>query len=147
MALNDFNLGNEAQLDLVEASGTLIDIGGLCEFEARQESDAVHTKPLANGGKRITRTIYNGWTGSFKFDRMTAKIDALAQRLEQNYLDGNPEIYFQIMQTIRDPQTGQVNQYQYEQVSLALDEGGSFRADEKVSQTIKFFAARRLQLT
>jgi hypothetical protein len=146
MARTDFNLGNEVQLDLVLSTGEFIDLGGLTDFEAEPVTGVQTSKPLTEGGRTIRRTIYDGWKGSFKFDRQSNAMDTLHQRLEQNYLDGNSELYFQITQTIRNPKTGAVNQYQFEEVCVYMKDGGKFRADEKVSQSMEFMASRRMQL-
>lgn len=146
MARSDFNLGNEALVDLVTPDGRLIDLTGLVEFSVKPLADFVESKPITNGGRTLRRTVYHGFEGSLKFDRQSNAADILHNILESNYFNGGRENYFTLQHTIRDPKSNAINQFQYEECVVMMDDAGTHKADEKVSQEIKFRAARRVQV-
>jgi hypothetical protein len=142
----DFNLGNEVSIDLVGPNGLLIDLGGLVEFRRDPVTKMEQSAPLTDAGRTINRTIPQGWEGSFKFDRQSNAMDTIQQQMETNYFAGGRQIYFNITETLRDPKTGAMNQYQYEECCVWMKGGGDFKSDSKVTQTMEFKASRRTQL-
>lgn len=144
--VNSFNLGQEVSLDLIGPNGQIIDLGGLVEFHAEPMNNVVRSKQLTRGGKISRRVTYDGWKGSFKFDRNSEALDLIQNLAEQNYFAGTQDVLFQITQTLPTPKTGEVVQYLYRQAVVFMKDAGSFKADDKVMQTMEFEAEDRIKL-
>lgn len=146
MAMNDYNLGHEAKLDLIDSQGNIINTYGLIEWNKKQISERISSFPITRKGKPVNRTAYKGWEGDMKIDRFNSDIDALADMLEKNYFDGGPEMYFRITVTERNPKNNQDEQWMYNEVCIHMEDGGSHKTDEKVTQTLKWYSTDRTKL-
>lgn len=144
--VNGFNLGQEVQIDLIMSNGVVVDLGGLVEFQAEPMNNVVRSKQLTRGGKVSRRVTHDGWKGSFKFDRNSDAMDIIQNLAEQSYFSGRPDVLFQITQTVPTPKTGTVRQYLFRQCVVFMKDGGSYKADDKVMQTMEFEAEDRIQI-
>lgn len=142
----DYNIGQEAKMDLIDVNGNIINTFGLTEWDAKQQSNLITSEPISRKGKPVHRTAYKGWTGTMAIDRYNSDMDKLADLLEKNYFDGGPEMYFRVTVTERNPATGLDEQWMYNEVCLHMEDAGKRKTDEKVTQTFKWYSSSRQQL-
>jgi hypothetical protein len=139
MAVQDFDIGKQANLDIV-VGGQIVDTAQLTSFEAKQEVITITSRPL--GGPKVTKKVPDGWTGSFDYDRLGPLLDNLfADREEAYWSAGDDGTNVTLSETFRE-KDGSISQYRYEQVSLELDAGKKTQ-DERVIQKVMFTASRR----
>lgn len=143
MAANQFNIGKDVSLSIVGPAGALQSLGLLIEFNARQMVTTLQSLPINQGGIPVRRNTYQGWEGHFMFDRQGTPLDLLANLLEANFYSGNPDIHFQISETVRNPD-GSTDHYTYLDCTLAMDDSGKYAQNAKVEQRVKFEAAQRV---
>ena len=140
--ISGFNIGKEVSLDLVHPTIGIIPLGLVTAFTARPLKSRLSSIPITDAGLAVYRNIFMGWEGSFDVDRSNSVMDALFQLLEDNYYGGQPETYFMLTETIRNPDTS-VDEYRYINVVLEPEDHGNWRTEEKVTQRLSWVSARR----
>jgi hypothetical protein len=140
--ISGFNIGKEVSLDLVHPTIGIIPLGLVTSFESRPLKSRLNSIPITNGGKAIYRNIYTGWEGTFDIDRSNGIVDALIQLLEDGYYGGQPETYFLLTETIRNPDTS-VDEFRYKNVVLEPESHGTWKTEEKVTQKLAWVATLR----
>ena len=143
MAINQQNIGKDVTLSIVGPTGALQPLGLLEEFEARVDSTTVLSLPINNGGYPVRRATYQGWTGHFMYDRQNGNLDRLHNLLEANFYAGNPDIHFQIQETIRNPD-GTSDTFSYLDCVIKLETSGRKVQKEAIKQRAMFEASQRV---
>lgn len=144
MALQDFDIGKQAKLDIVVA-GAIVDSAQLTEFTASQDTITLTSRPLTSKG-RVQKELPDGWKGSFSYDRLGSVLDDLfASREDTYWATGDDGANVQITQTVQE-KDGSFSQYRFEGVALKFDDIGNFKQDEIVKQKVSFMASRRRRL-
>jgi hypothetical protein len=141
--MGQFNIGKDVSLSIVGPTGALESMGLLREFDRSPETTTLKSLPINMAGVPQLRTTYQGWRGTFTYDRKDGNLDLLCNILEANFYAGNPDPHFQIAETIRNPD-GSIDRFVYLDCSLALEGGGRWIQDQKVEQRLRFEAAQRV---
>lgn len=142
MPIVGFNIGKEVSLDLIHPSVGVVNFGLLTSFNSRPLRNRLSSMPITNGGKSVFRNVFTGWEGSFEIDRSDSIVDALFQLLEDNFYAGNPETYFMITETIKNPD-GSIDEYRFKNVVLEPEDAGTWKSEDKVAQKFGFVATQR----
>lgn len=145
MPITGFSIGKDTSLVVMHPEFGAMGFALLTNFMAKPVTNRLTSVPITNGGKPTHRQIYQGYEGSFEVDRSDALVDTLFQNLEDNHYAGKPETYFMINQTITNPD-GSVSEFRFLNCVLALEDSGSWKADEKVTQRFTFAASHREQV-
>jgi hypothetical protein len=130
-------------MSIVGPAGALTQLGLLTAFNMRPVARTIKTRPINNNGKVALRNVYEGWEGHLTYDRQNGNIDALHGILEQNYYAGNPDIEFQVSETVRNPD-GSVNQFTYLGVHVHVEDPGQFSQDNAVQVRMAVSCVERI---
>ena len=144
MAINNgtgaFNVGRDCQVTLIGPFGQ-VDIPNVTDFMAQQITASVRSDLL--NGVQLRAELPKGWSGSFGADRGSAALDTLFNAIEAAWYSsgtiGASTLYQRIVET-----KGSVTTYQFDNVSLKLDDAGTWKGDAVVSQKVSFEAGRRI---
>jgi len=142
MALNNFSVGRDTQLDIIGASGR-IDLSHVTGFEARQLTQSVRVDRL--DGKQMGTELPKGWEGTFDIERGNSAADDFISSAEQSYYSGSQPVLGTMYQYITEPD-GSTSTYQYDSVTFRLSSAGQWKGDASVKQKLDFFASRRLRI-
>ena len=144
MASNDqFNIGKDVTLSIISPSGALGTMGLLVEFDATPESATLTSLPINQNGIPVRRNTYQGWRGAFVYDRQNGNLDLLHNILESNFYAGNPDVIFQIDETIRNAD-GSTDHFIYRNCVISLENAGRYRQNDKVEQRFRWEASQRV---
>lgn len=86
-----------------------------------------------------------GWKGTITQDRDGSGLDDIWDRMEAGYYSGEDLTGSTIQITIKEPD-GSVSKYLYTDVQYVLQDAGSYKGNDKVTQTLTWRAARRTKL-
>ena len=143
MPANNFNVGRDVSLVLVSPAGQRIDLEIVTGFMAKQNTTKVRVRPL--NSPTIFADLPDGWSGTFDIDRGNSNADDLAFQIESGYWDagliGTGTIYQYVTEV-----SGATSTYEFINVTLTLDDAGTYHGDEVVKQKISFSASRRNKL-
>lgn len=142
MGVSSFNIGKDASLDLVHPKYGIIGLGLVTSFESNPMTTRLESKPITGGGLNYFRNVFGGWEGSFDIDRSNDIVDALVDILESNYYAGNPETYFQLTQTINNPDGGIV-EYMFKNLVVIPQSAGTWAGEAKVTEKLSWVCSRR----
>jgi hypothetical protein len=140
MPINDFSVGRDLSLDIIDQSGNPLRFSLITDFKAKPDI----TDQKIKGLDGVTRHVRfpNGWTGNFSVERQDNTIDNYFADLESAYYAGINETSATITETISEVD-GSVSQYKYVGVLLKLDDAGEYSGDKTVKQMVSFVASRR----
>lgn len=135
-----FNLGRDCTIVIQTPTGRL-DAQIVTQFDAKQKVKNLRIAPL--NGPPIGADLPDGWDGTFQLDRANASVDDYFSNLEQTFwAAGTFPINITIYQYVQEV-SGSTSTYQYDGVTMHLNETGTWKAEEQVKQTVTFFAATR----
>jgi hypothetical protein len=138
---NEFNIGSDWTIDLFDPlQGGVQTFSLITGFSKRQTTNRVTSRGL--DGIRRDYDIPDGWEGTLTFDRASPALDAYFAAREQAHYDGQVIPPCSITETIREVGGG-ITQWRYENVTLAMSQGGEARGDAKVEMTVDFVSSRR----
>lgn len=142
MPVFNFSTGKDVTLDITTPLGRLV-LDGITNFDAKQ----MQTKIKSKGIDGVPRhgSIPDGWSGSFRLDRLSPAADNFFAAQEQGYFNGQNLQGGTIYETIREID-GSLTQWRYTGVVLSFDDAGSWAGDKRVEQTISFEAERRIKV-
>jgi hypothetical protein len=143
MPANGFSIGKDVAVMVSTPSGQLT-LNGITEFTAKPDSVTLSSKGL--GGITRFASIENGWSGTFKVDRLDSIVDDYFAALSDAYYNGKNSPPGTIYETITEA-SGAVTQWRYEGVVLVLEDHGSWGGDKRVEQSIKWMASRRRKVS
>ncbi len=133
------SLGRDISLVITGPNGR-IDLPNVTSFSAKQET--VNIKSSRLDGVKLNAEIPDGWTGSIENDRGNAEVDAAFAQMETDWFEGGRTATGTIYQYITEPD-GSQTAWQFDNVSMKLDNAGEWKNDATVKQTITFTANRR----
>jgi hypothetical protein len=141
-AVNGFNVGKDISLSVQNPNGNLLMVG-LTSFSSKKGTIKLKSKRL--GGKTFHGNIPDGWSGTFKIDRVDPSVDIFFANADAGYYAGQSAPEGTIQEVISELD-GSTTTWQYTGVVLTLDDAGNWEGDKKVEQTISFEATDRTQV-
>src|SRR4051794_1066860 len=142
MSLNGFSTGRDISLVVTTPNGQLT-LVGLTNFSKKPMTTKIKSKGI--DGTPRHATIPDGWSGSFRLDRLSPEVDNFWAAFEAGYFNGQSQQGGAIYETISESD-GSVTQWRYVNVALSLDDAGDFAGDKRVEQSISFEADRRIKV-
>src|SRR5690348_7427813 len=143
MPLNDFSVGRDVTISIDTSTGPVV-LSLITGFESHQQVVKKRVKGLDGINRPVT--FPDGWTGKIDVEREDATLDKYFAQQEANYYAGQDNPTITITETITEVD-GSVSQFQYQGVVLSLADGGSWKGDDTVKQTVDFEATKRIQLS
>ncbi|MFC4526416.1 hypothetical protein ISN76_12910 [Dyella halodurans] len=144
MPFGNFNTGKDVVIDVITPSGVLQLPATVTSFESKPIYNRIKSKPL--NGINLEVDIPEGWEGSIGLDRQNSAIDDFFAQQELAYYAGQNVLMGTLTETIAEA-SGAISQYRYTNVSLRFDEAGKKTGDNKITQTIGFFASQRVKVS
>ena len=140
-----FSTGRDCQIVIQHplAPGGQVQIPNVTSFQSKQMTTAIKSRLL--NGTRLAVHLPDGWELSFSADRGSQGVDDLFVLIEQSWLVAGQYMFATVYQYVTEVD-GSVSTYQYTNVSLHLDQGGEWKGDDVVKQTIAGEAYRRNKL-
>lgn len=145
MALTgNFSVGRDVQAVAIAPNGTRLDLAGLTDFSYQPQYKRPRSEPL--NGPPIERYLPYGHVLKFNIDRTNSNNERLISQIEQGWWavgSADPgtwaagTIYVFIQET-----DGSQTTIQFSGVSLGMTQGGEYRTDNPVKQTIEGHAQR-----
>jgi hypothetical protein len=145
MALvGNFSVGRDVQAVAIAPNGTRIDLTGLTDFSYHPMYKKPRSEPL--NGPPIERYIPDGHQLKFTIDRTNSNNERLVSQIEQGWWalgSSDPgtwaagTVYIYITET-----SGSTTTMQFSGVSLGMTQGGDYKTDTPIKQTIEGFAQR-----
>jgi hypothetical protein len=143
MPVNSFSVGKDVSVTLTNPAGNLT-LSGLTQFDAKPMFTDIKSKRL--DGKTYFGQIPDGWTGTFKLDRLDPNVDVFFANLEAGYYAGQNNPSGTIQEVILEAD-GSTTTWSYTGVVLKLDDAGSWAGDKRVEQAISFNATTKTQVS
>jgi hypothetical protein len=137
----DFSIGKDAVFTILD-DGQPMGAIKLTNFEYKQKTTLLTSKPI--NGAPIYREVEEGWEGSAEADRTNSILDDYFVQKEGALYAGARPLAASIMQRINELD-GSVTRYRFIGVTMKLDEGGSYKSDERVTQKVSWTAAQRVR--
>lgn len=144
MPMNGFTVGRDIALQIMGQNNNIVASFAMqTSFDSKQGVVKVQSKGIDG----VIRHLFlpDGWSGTMKFDRSNSNVDDYFAQLESSYYAGINIGAAQITQTITEV-LGNLTQYRYTGVMMALDDAGSYAGENLVSQTISWVASKRLKI-
>jgi hypothetical protein len=143
MPINGYSLGKDISFTIVGPNGNLT-VSGVTDYTPKPMFTKLKHKGLS--GITDNAAIPDGWEITIKLDRKDPTIDNFFVALEASYFAGQNISNGTISENIAEAD-GSVSKFQYTNVSLCLDDAGSYKGDAFVPQTLSGMASRRLKLS
>lgn len=134
-----FNIGRDCQVVLVGPYGQ-VDLGNLTSFDAKQVTATIKVDRL--DGVQLNAELPKGWTGSFDMERANSAVDLMFEQMESDWMTSGIYQVGTLYQYIAETGGGTTT-FQFDNVSMKLTEGGMWKGDSSVKQTMSFSANRR----
>lgn len=142
MPLNGLNSGLDVTFKYTDANG--VQQFSKLESFTMSENAPVLEQVAMDGSTRFPK-FHQGWKGSAVFQRNSNAIDSYIALQETNYYLGADQLPGTITETIKE-NDGTVSQYQYTNVVLVLEDGGTSSGTDIIKQTLSIYASRKIQL-
>lgn len=143
MPINGFTVGRDVTVTISTKNRSLPNTG-LTSFTKKQDVTQKKVKLLTGVTKNLT--FPDGWSGNFKVSRMDSTIDDYIAAFEAGFFAGSDTDTVNITETIDEPNGGQT-QWQYNGVTLVLEDAGTASGDSEIEQTLSYVAERRIKLS
>jgi len=137
-----FNTGKDVTLDIVGARGPLR-FSNITGFDSKPQYKSLESKGIDGIGR--FDDLPDGWSGSFKLDRMDSAVDDFFAQKESDFYAGISNSTVTITETIQEI-NGAITQFRYVGVALTLGDAGNKSSDSKIAMSIGFKASRRLKV-
>ena len=138
-----FNIGRNASLSII-VNGAPVNPDSIVGFNHKQKAQIITSRPL-NSQQQHMKDI-QGWEGTITMDRANSVWDVFFSAEEAAYWAGASQPNVTILYSILDPSTGNTNQFRFDNVVLMYEDGGDIKAEDKVTQKVKFDASQRVQV-
>ncbi|KAF1009483.1 MAG: hypothetical protein GAK28_00121 [Luteibacter sp.] len=142
MPANNFSIGKDISVVFVTPTGTLNLPVSVTSFEAKPIYNKIRSTHL---DKTRGANTPQGWDGSLQLDRFSSVVDDFFAQQEAGYYAGLNTLTGSITETIQEA-NGSISQYRYTDVVFSFEEAGKYTGDQKVTQTIGFFASQKLKV-
>jgi hypothetical protein len=140
----NFSVGRDVQAVVISSYGTRLDLTGLTDFSYHPQYKKPRSEPL--NSPPITRYIPDGHQLRFTIDRTNPNNEQLISQIEQGWwTSGSADpgtwaagtVYIYIQET-----DGSQTTIQFSGVSLGMTQGGEYKTDVPIKQTIEGFAQK-----
>lgn len=142
MPYNDFTIGRDVSFQMTSPLGPMT-FRNVTSFDAKPQYNKIRSKGL--DGLNRGAEIPDGWEGTISLDRADDAVKTFFVNIEANYYAGANIGSGTINETITNPDRS-VSQYRYTGVVFSLSDAGGYKGDEKVTQTVNFFASRCIKV-
>lgn len=142
MPVNGFSVGKDVSLTVLNPNGNLTMVG-LTSFTNKPVFTSIKSKRL--DGKTYFGNIPDGWSGSFKVDRLDPSVDIFFAAAEAGYFAGQNNPAGTIQEVISEAD-GTTTTWRYDGVVLKLDDAGTWEGDKRVEQTIMYDATTKVKV-
>lgn len=148
MALGTFTVGRDAQAVFIAPNGTRLDLSGLTEFTWKPKYQEAKSSPL--NAPPIERFLPAGHSITFNIDRNGSAVEALVSAIENLWwavgsadsgTSNNGTVFIYIQEA-----DGSQTTLQFSGVSLKLANGGDYKTDSPIKQSIEGFAQRMVKV-
>ena len=143
MPVSGFSVGKDVSLSLTNPSGTFPTVG-VTSFTAKPMFTDLKSKRL--DGQTYFGEIPDGWTGTFKLDRLNPSVDTFFATLEAAYYAGQNTPAGTIQEVILEAD-GTTTTWSYTGVVLKLEDSGDWKGDARVEQTVAFNATTKVKVS
>jgi hypothetical protein len=143
MPVNSFSVGKDLTFTLVGPNGN-ITLNGLTDYTTKPMFTKLKHKGL--DGNVQHAAIPDGWEITIKLDRQDPVLDQFFASQEAAYFAGTNVSNGTISENIQEV-NGSVSKFQYTNVSLTLEDAGTYKGDAFVPITLMGSASRRQQLS
>jgi hypothetical protein len=142
--MGNFSVGRDVSAVCVAPNGTQVDLTGLTDFNWTPQYKQPRSEPL--NGPPIERYIPYGHRLRFNIDRTDPNNEELISQIEQGWWTSGSAssgtwstgtVYVYIIET-----DGSQTTMQFSGVSLGMTQGGDYRTDNPIKQTIEGHAQR-----
>lgn len=133
------SIGRDCTLVVIGPYGR-IDLPNVMGFEAKQVTSNIKVDRL--DGVQLNAELPKGWEGSFENERGNSGLDDAFAEMETAWFEGGTVGVGTIYQYIMEADGSQTT-YQFDNVSMKLDDAGSWKGDASVKQRVSFNANRR----
>ncbi len=138
----NFNLGRDNQIVLMGPFGR-VDLANVKSFDCRMETANVAVDRM--DGRQLRAELPKGWTGSIAVARGNSALDDLFSNIEATWYSAGVITTSTLYQYVTEAD-GSVSTYQFSEVSIKLDDAGSYAGDKEVDQKLSFMAGRRRRI-
>ncbi|HQT38367.1 MAG TPA: hypothetical protein PK231_03005 [Acidocella sp.] len=135
-----FTVGRDGSLVVILPTGR-IDLN-YTDFQAQQETKLVTSMPVQSDV--VSVELPQMWKASFAIDRNSSALEDFIAATEDTFFSGgnaqlNGTTVYQYINEIN----GSISTYEYTNCTLKLDDAGSYKQDDKVTQKLSMTASRR----
>lgn len=143
MPANNRNTGRDVSIDIATSTGPLPLPPTVLSFDMKPKYKTIDSNPI--NGVPMETDIPVGWEGMIEFERNSPLFDAYAAALENAYFNGQNLQPGTITQTIQEV-VGGISQWRWINVTVRLDDPGSFKGDTLVIAKLHVFASNRIRV-
>lgn len=143
MPAQEYNIGRDVTLDIVDPVQGLLRFKLMTSFEGTPKYKSLESNPL-DGVPRFAE-IPAGHEVVFEFDRADSNADDYFCAQEENYFNGIAIPNASITETVREVNQS-ISQYRYSGVALSLTKSGPWKGDSLVGQSIRGMASRKRKI-
>lgn len=119
-------------------------LGRLLSFDANPVISEQQMTPINNGGVRLVRNIYQGWSGDISFGRYNGNLSLLMGAIMGVFNQIGTETYFNIEAVVFNSTVGTTDNYTFTNAVLSQGSIGNFGETSRVDQRLHFEAQQIL---
>jgi hypothetical protein len=139
-----FNIGRDATVSIIANAAPLNPLI-ITHFSYQQVAITLKSRPL--NAPPVNQKVPDGWEGELEYDRGSVVLDQYFATEEALYWAGSDYVPITILASVKDPSSGAINQFRFDNVILVYESGGSYKSDDKVSQRVKWHATTMTQVS
>lgn len=135
-----FTVGRDGSLVVILPTGR-IDLN-YTDFQAQQDTKMVSSLPVQSDAVAVE--LPQMWKASFTIDRNSPDLEDYIAAMEATFFaGGNAQLNGTTVYQYINEIDGSTTTYEYTKCTLKLDDAGSYKQDDKVSQKLSLTASRR----
>ena len=144
MSINStYTVGRDGSLVVILPTGR-IDLN-YTDFQAQQETKQIVSQPVQSLTSIVE--IPTMWKFSFTIDRNSPDLEKFIASQEATYwAGGNAQLNGSTIYQYINEIDGSVTTFQYKNCTLKLDDAGSYKQDDKITQKLSGMAATRVSV-
>lgn len=137
---SNFTVGRDGSLVVILPTGR-IDLN-YTEFQVQQETKMVTSMPVQ--GDVISVELPQTWKATFTIDRNSSAIEDFIAATETTFFaGGNAQLNGTTIYQYINEVNGSVTTYEFTKCTLKLDDAGTYKHDDRVTQKLSITASRR----